>query len=113
MDATNRVVASVLHADRQMISAAQNRMTELEQENSRLRARAAYYEKQYREFVPAQCFAWVEQENVPTDESVFHETLVQFIEKHAEAFDDMLAKAHIAWVEHENGEALIAAKGEY
>jgi hypothetical protein len=108
-------VASVLPADRQYIQAAQDRIAELERENSKLRARAAYYEKQYHEFVPEECFAWIDQENVPTSESVFHETLVRFLEHPhvAEAFDAALTKAHLAWVEHENIEAMIASREDY
>jgi hypothetical protein len=84
-------------------------------ENSKLRANAAYYEKLYRELVPAQCFAWIDQCDVPTDEGLFHETLVKFLDrpKNADAFGEMLAKAHLEWVEIENAEAQIAAKGEY
>lgn len=112
MNNAQQVIASVLHADRQYIQAATDRIAELERENSKLRANAAYYEKLYRELVPSQCFAWIDQDDVPTDEGLFHETLVKFFEKNADAFDDMLAKAHLEWVEIENAEAQIAAKGE-
>jgi hypothetical protein len=113
MNASQQTVASVLHADRQYINAAQDRIEELEAENSRLRARAAYYEKQYREFVPANPVAWVDHDNVVTDEGVYHVTLAKFIEDNIEAFDEVLAKAHTSWVEYEAGEALIAARGDY
>jgi hypothetical protein len=115
MNNAQQVVASVLHADRQYIQAATDRLAELERENSTLRARAEYWEKMYREFVPAECFAWIEQDNVPTAEGVFHETLVKFLYelKNAEAFDVMLSKAHLEWVEYESVQAPIAAKGVY
>jgi hypothetical protein len=113
MNASQQVVASVLHADRQYIQAAQDEIERLTQENSRLRARAAYYEKQYRELVPAQCWVHVDGDDMETDEAVFHTTLVKFIDQNVDAFDDALAKAHTSWVEYEAGEALIAAKGEY
>jgi hypothetical protein len=115
MNASQQVVASVLHADRQYIQAATDRIAELEQENSKLRANVLYFEKLYRELVPDEPFAWIEQENVPTPEFVFHDALVKFLERVevCEAFDALLTEAHLLWVEHENTEALIAAEGDY
>ena len=113
MNAANRIVASVLHADRQYIGAAQDRIAELEFENSKLRARLAASEKEYAELVPLNPVAWIDQENVDTNRDVYHVALVRFIEKNIELFDAELASQHVAWVEQENIEALIAARGEY
>jgi hypothetical protein len=113
MNAANRIVASVLHADRQYIGAAQDRIEELELENSRLRARLAASEKEYAELVPLKPVAWIDQENVETNRDVYHVALVRFIKKNIDLFDKELASQHVAWVEHENFEALMAARGEY
>ena len=113
MNNAQQVVASVLHADRQYIQAAQDRIAELELENSKLRARLAFTEKLYAEIVPEKPFAWIEQENIVTDPDVFHIAVVRFLELNVDAFDELLATMHKAYVESENTEAQITAKGEF
>jgi hypothetical protein len=85
----------------------------LSMENSRLRSRLAFTEKLYAEIVPEKPFAWIEQENVVTDADVFHTAVVRFLELNVDAFDELLATMHKAYVESENTEAQISAKGEF
>jgi hypothetical protein len=113
MNAANLLAATVLHADRQYIGAAQDRIAALELENSKLRACLAASEKEYAELVPLNPIAWIDQNDVDTNRDVYHVALVRFIEKNIELFYAELASQHVAWVEHENIEALIAARGEY
>ena len=89
------------------------RNDQLEYENSKLRSRLAFTEKMYHEIVPENPFAWIEQENVDTTQDVFHTAVVRFLELNVDAFDELLATMHKAYVESENTEAQIAAKGEY
>ena len=113
MNNAQQVVASVLHADRQYIQAATDRIAELEHENSKLRARLAFTEKLYAEIVPGKPVAWIDRENVDTTRDVFHTAVVRFLELNVDAFDELLATMHKAYVESENTEAQITAKGEF
>jgi hypothetical protein len=113
MNNAQQIVASVLHADRQYIQAATDRINELELENSKLRARLDFTEKLYAEIVPEKPLAWIDHENVDTTQDVYHTAVVRFLEEFSEEFDSELAKQHKAYVEHENTEAKIAAKGEF
>ena len=113
MNNAQQVVASVLHADRQYIQAATDRIAELECENSKLRSRLAFTEKMYHEIVPENPVAWIDREHFDTTQDVFHTAVLRFLEEFSEEFDSELAKQHKAYVESENNEAQIAAKGEF
>ena len=106
-------VRAVTHADRQYTQAATNLIAELERENSRLRARLAFTEKLYAEIVPEKPVAWIDREHFDTTQDVFHTALLRFLEEFSEEFDSELSKQHKAYVESENTEAQIAAKGEF
>ena len=111
MNNAQQVIASVLHADRQYIQASTDRIAELEHENSKLRARLAFTENLYARIVPLNPVAWIDRENVDTTQDVYHTAVVRFLEEFSEEFDSELAKQHKAYVESENTEAKIAAKG--
>jgi Mg2+ and Co2+ transporter CorA len=113
MNNAQQLVASVLHADRQYIQAAQDRIAELERENSKLRARLAFTEKLYAQIVPENPVAWIDREHFDTTQDVYHTAVVRFLELNVDAFDELLATMHKAYVESENTEAKIAAKGEF
>jgi hypothetical protein len=106
-------VSHVLHAERQYIRAAQRHIEEQAAEIARLKARLAYAEKTYHEIVPEHPVAWIDHDNVVTNQDVFHTAVVRFLELNVDAFDELLATMHKAYVESENDEALIAAKGEF
>ena len=106
-------VRAATHADRQYIQAATDRIAELERENSKLRARLVFTEKLYAEIVPENPVAWIDREHFDTTQDVFHTAVVRFLELNPEKFEELLAHMHKAYVESENTEAQITAKGEF
>lgn len=89
------------------------RIDQLEYENSKLRSRLAFIEKMYHEIVPKNPIAWIDREHFDTTQDVFHTAVVRFLELNPEKFEELLAHMHKAYVESENTEAQITAKGEF